>query len=81
MTDQVFFRSYQAPIRTCSVFELVRGSKRDPSLWLFVITDESLNLYALFYRMDVLLFFIEDFFSTLLSIESLFISLSSARCG
>ena len=31
MIDQVFFRSYQARIRTRSLFELVRGSKRDPS--------------------------------------------------
>ena len=31
MIDQVFFRWYQAGIRTCSLFELVRGSKRDPS--------------------------------------------------
>ena len=46
-----------------------------------VFVDESLTFYALVYRMDVLLFFVENFFSTLLSIERLFISLSSARCG
>ena len=34
MIDQVFFRCYQAEIRTCSVSELVRGTKRDPSQWL-----------------------------------------------
>ena len=31
MIDQVFFPYRQAEIRTCSVFELVRGSRRDPS--------------------------------------------------
>ena len=34
MIDQVFLRYYQAGIRTCSVSELVRGTKRDLSQWL-----------------------------------------------
>ena len=64
MIDQVFFRYYQAEIRTCSLFELVRGSKRDPSQWLWFLP-MGISILCLFCRMDVLLFFHRELFSVL----------------